>query len=107
MNTIIYGTYWYDSNLAKFETSGGRPLMCHDSTIIDLWVAIVASLAVLVVKDDSLITLLDIVLAAIVGASILKGELIAAVVIGRTILWEGEFVALGVVVGERVRVGVF
>ena len=81
--------------------------MCHDSAIIYLWVTIVAYLAVFVVEDDSLITLLDIVLAAIIGTSIHKWELIAAVVIGRTVLWEGEFVALGVVVGERVWVGVF
>jgi hypothetical protein len=80
--------------------------MCHYPTIVDLWVTIVACLTIFVVEDDSLITLLDIVPAAIIRTSIHKWELITAVVIGRTLFREGEYVALGVVVGERVWVGV-
>jgi hypothetical protein len=81
--------------------------MCHYSAIIDLWVTLVAHVAVFVVEDDSLITLLNIVLAAIISTSLHEWELITAVVIGRTFFREDEFVALGIVVGERMRVGVF
>jgi hypothetical protein len=91
----------YNPDLAKEETSRGCPLMRHDSAVINLWVAVVANLTVLVVKDDSLIALLNVVLASIIGTSIHKWELVAAVIIGRTVLWEGEFHAFGVIVGER------
>jgi hypothetical protein len=73
--------------------------------MIDLWVTIVAYLAVFVVEDDSLITLLDIVLTATTRTSLHKWELITAVVISRIVFRSGKCVAPGVIVGERVWVG--
>ena len=65
--------------------------------------AVVADLAVLVVVDDALVALIDVVVPTVVHAARLERVLVA-VVVGRAGLGEVELVALGVVVGEGVRV---
>ena len=55
--------------------------MGHDSAIIELRVSLIVNLSILVVKDYSFITLLDIVFAAVVWGSLHKWELIAAIVV--------------------------
>jgi len=74
--------------------------VCHDAAIINLRVSVWADFPIFVIIDNPFITLLHIVLATIVRASIHKWELIA-VVIGGTLLGKLERIPLGVVVGER------